>query len=192
MKAAIEALKDVFGRDTVLLRSGGSIPIVSLFDNVLNAPCVLMGFGLPDDNLHAPNEKMKLDNVFKGIDASAQYLRLLGRWTIVIDDRRQSDPDDHAVFTTTSRPHPLDGIRVADFSRVLAGPYCTMMLGDLGADVIKVESPLGDDTRRWGPPYVGGESAYYLCCNRNKRSIVLDLRRRARGDIARHWPCKAT
>jgi formyl-CoA transferase len=64
---------------------------------------------------------------------------------------------------------------VADFSRVLAGPYCTMMMGDLGADVIKVESQEGDDTRRWGPPYRGGESAYYLSCNRNKRSVVLDL-----------------
>src|SRR5215210_5531130 len=70
---------------------------------------------------------------------------------------------------------PLEGIRVLDFSRVLAGPYCTMMMGDLGADVIKVESPEGDDTRRWGPPYQGTESAYYLCCNRNKRSIVVDL-----------------
>lgn len=72
---------------------------------------------------------------------------------------------------------PLDGIRVVDLSRVLAGPYCTMLLGDAGADVIKVEPPAGDDTRRWGPPFVGGESAYYLSCNRNKRSIALDLSR---------------
>jgi formyl-CoA transferase len=74
---------------------------------------------------------------------------------------------------------PLQGIRVLDLSRVLAGPYCTMVFGDLGADVIKVESPEGDETRGWGPPFVGagqGESAYYLCVNRNKRSIVVDFK----------------
>lgn len=71
---------------------------------------------------------------------------------------------------------PLHGIRVLDLSRVLAGPYCTMVLGDLGADVIKVESPDGDETRAWGPPFTNGESAYYLCVNRNKRSIVVDFK----------------
>lgn len=72
---------------------------------------------------------------------------------------------------------PLEGIRVLDFSRVLAGPFCTMALADLGADVVKVESvDLGDETRAWGPPFVGGESAYYLCVNRNKRAIAIDLK----------------
>lgn len=79
MEAAVDALEEVYGKKPILMRSGGSIPIVSLFQNVLKAPSVLMGFGLPDDNLHAPNEKMKLDNVFSGIKASAHYLRLLGR-----------------------------------------------------------------------------------------------------------------
>ncbi len=69
----------------------------------------------------------------------------------------------------------LSGCLVADFSRVLAGPLATMVLGDLGATVVKVEHPRGDDTRRWGPPFVDGESTYFLAVNRNKRSIVLDL-----------------
>lgn len=69
----------------------------------------------------------------------------------------------------------LAGIVVADFSRVLAGPYATMLLGDLGATVVKVESPSGDDTRRWGPPWANGTSTYYQSVNRNKRSVVLDL-----------------
>jgi formyl-CoA transferase len=75
--------------------------------------------------------------------------------------------------------HPLlEGVRVLDLSRVLAGPYCTMMLGDLGADIIKIEAPgSGDDTRHWGPPFAqGGESAYFLCVNRNKRSLTLNLK----------------
>ncbi|MFQ5924087.1 MAG: CaiB/BaiF CoA transferase family protein, partial [Anaerolineales bacterium] len=71
----------------------------------------------------------------------------------------------------------LDGVRVVDLSRVLAGPYCTMMLGDLGAEVIKVEQPgFGDGARQWGPPWVGKESAYFLSANRNKKSMTLNLK----------------
>ena len=69
----------------------------------------------------------------------------------------------------------LAGLKVLDLTRVLAGPLCAMNLGDMGADVIKVEPPTGDDTRHWGPPHVGGEAAYYLGVNRNKRSVRLDL-----------------
>ena len=70
---------------------------------------------------------------------------------------------------------PLDGLIVADLSRVLAGPYCTMLLADMGATVIKVESPAGDETRTWTPPDRDGVSTYYLSINRNKRSVVLDF-----------------
>src|SRR5690625_3641153 len=71
----------------------------------------------------------------------------------------------------------LEHIRILDLSRVLAGPYCTMVFGDLGAEVIKVEAPGGsDDTRAWGPPFKEGVSAYYLSANRNKKSITVDLK----------------
>jgi crotonobetainyl-CoA:carnitine CoA-transferase CaiB-like acyl-CoA transferase len=83
-----------------------------------------------------------------------------------------------------SAPLPLEGIRVLDFTHALAGPYCTMLLGDLGADVVKVEAPDGDQARRWGPPFVQGESAYFLSVNRNKRSVVLDLKGEAGRDAA--------
>jgi crotonobetainyl-CoA:carnitine CoA-transferase CaiB-like acyl-CoA transferase len=82
---------------------------------------------------------------------------------------------------------PLDGIKVVDLSRILAGPYCTQYLGEMGADVVKVEPPLGDDTRGWGPPFVGesDEAVYYLAANRNKRGIVLDLKSERGQEAAR-------
>src|SRR4051812_15315540 len=74
-------------------------------------------------------------------------------------------------------PGPLAGLTVLDLTRVLAGPYCTMVLGDMGARVIKVEHPDGgDDTRAWGPPFVEGESTYFLSVNRNKESVTLDFK----------------
>src|SRR5690625_7126259 len=85
----------------------------------------------------------------------------------------------------------LNGIKVLDLSRVLAGPYCTQLLGDLGADVWKVESPRGDETRAWGPPYIEGESTYYLSVNRNKRSIVLDLKNPDGVELVRQLARKA-
>lgn len=93
--------------------------------------------------------------------------------------------DPHRPFASQTDPHtgPLAGLRVFDLTRVLAGPGATMMLGDMGADVIKIEKPgAGDDTRSWGPPFLKdadgndtGESAYYLCANRNKKSVTLDF-----------------
>ncbi len=90
---------------------------------------------------------------------------------------------------------PLDGIRVLDLSRVLAGPYCTQYLGDLGADVVKVEPPgPGDETRGWGPPFVGddeGESVYFMAANRSKRGITLDLTSEEGRQVARELALRA-
>jgi crotonobetainyl-CoA:carnitine CoA-transferase CaiB-like acyl-CoA transferase len=86
---------------------------------------------------------------------------------------------------------PLDGVLVADFSRVLAGPYATMLMADLGAEVIKVEAPGGDDTRTWTPPVRDGTSTYYLGINRGKRSIALDLRDEADAGAARELARRA-
>jgi succinate---hydroxymethylglutarate CoA-transferase len=78
---------------------------------------------------------------------------------------------------------PLSGVRVLDLSRVLAGPYCTQILGDMGADVIKIEHPNGDETRTWGPPYRNGESAYFISCNRNKLSLTLNMKVKESSEI---------
>lgn len=96
-------------------------------------------------------------------------------------DRQADTAQAHS--STQRRARPLEGVRVLDLSRVLAGPWCTQNLADLGAEVIKIERPgAGDETRAWGPPYLRdergedtGESAYYLCANRNKRSVAIDI-----------------
>ena len=73
-------------------------------------------------------------------------------------------------------PLPLEGVRVLDYTQIMAGPFCGMLLADMGADVIKLEKPGGDDSRRMAPPFIAGESAAFLAINRNKRGIVLDLK----------------
>ncbi|TVR95548.1 MAG: CoA transferase [Trueperaceae bacterium] len=103
--------------------------------------------------------------------------------TVTADTATSSPP--------TSAPGPLHGVRVVDLSRVLAGPFATMMMADLGADVVKIESPSGDDTRRWGPPWVEGESAYFTCVNRNKRGVVLDFKRDTDREVLQHLVASA-
>lgn len=93
--------------------------------------------------------------------------------------------------TPSSAAGPLAGLVVADFSRVLAGPYATMLMADLGAEVIKVESPAGDDTRHWVPPARGDTGTYFLSINRNKRSIVLDLTDPADAEVAHALSARA-
>src|SRR5207244_12726173 len=78
IRASAEAMIQVFGKETVYIRSGGSIPIVGVFDRYLGIPSVMMGFGLPDDNLHAPNEKFHLPNFLRGIEALGKYMEVLG------------------------------------------------------------------------------------------------------------------
>ncbi|KAL5007240.1 hypothetical protein ScPMuIL_016046 [Solemya velum] len=102
--------------------------------------------------------------LFQGKSSSPQ-----GRWHM---HRLTTDSS-----STCSNQGPLSGIRILDLTRVLAGPYCTMILGDLGAEVLKVERPgSGDDTRTWGPPFRGSESAYFLSVNRNKKSIAINMK----------------
>ncbi|WP_230533910.1 CaiB/BaiF CoA transferase family protein [Microvirga roseola] len=87
---------------------------------------------------------------------------------------------------------PLQGVKVLDLSRVLAGPWCTQTLADLGADVWKIEEPArGDDTRSWMPPEIGGESTYFMCCNRSKMSVALDLKTPEGQEVVRRLAAKA-
>ncbi|OGQ82777.1 MAG: hypothetical protein A3F90_06940 [Deltaproteobacteria bacterium RIFCSPLOWO2_12_FULL_60_19] len=93
---------------------------------------------------------------------------------------------------TARKPGALDGIRVLDLTRALAGPYCTMFLGDMGAEIAKVEQPgVGDDSRGWGPPFIGQESAYFLAINRNKKSLAIDIKSDQGAELVRRLACKA-
>jgi crotonobetainyl-CoA:carnitine CoA-transferase CaiB-like acyl-CoA transferase len=103
----------------------------------------------------------------------------------------QNQENEQSSDDATRKPGPLEGLLVADFSRVLAGPYCTMLLGDLGATVIKVESPAGDDTRGWQPPDRDGVATYYMSINRNKRSVVLDFKNDEDLQLARELAARA-
>lgn len=111
----------------------------------------------------------------------------MAAWTSLALSRHSSK---HLTMNDAPAPTgPLQGIKVLDLSRVLAGPWCTQMLGDLGAEVIKLEQPgQGDDTRKWGPPFLedgSRDSAYYLCANRNKRSIAIDIAKPEGADLIR-------
>ncbi len=100
----------------------------------------------------------------------------------------ENSPDHQSQHQSSA----LSGIRVLDLSRILAGPYCTQILGDLGADIVKIEQPgLGDGSRAWSPPDAGGESAYYLCINRNKRSMTLNLKSEEGREIVRRIAAKS-
>jgi crotonobetainyl-CoA:carnitine CoA-transferase CaiB-like acyl-CoA transferase len=104
-----------------------------------------------------------------------------------MSNQATSNPTTHARPV----PTPLAGVSVVDLSQNLAGPYATQILADLGADVIKVEPPGGDPARAWGPPFQGGESPLFLCANRNKRSVILDLRERAGRETLRRLTARA-
>src|SRR5438552_4831237 len=94
--------------------------------------------------------------------------------------------------TDSTMPAPLSGLTILDLSRVLSGPYCTMLAADMGARVIKIEHPIrGDDTRAWGPPFIEGESSYYLSINRNKESVAIDFKTDAGRDLVLALAAKA-
>ncbi len=104
----------------------------------------------------------------------------------MVAQQPESPKESNPHIVSSENDGPLTGIKILDLTRVLAGPLCTMTLGDMGADVIKVEQPgQGDDTRSWGPPFVGPFSAYYLAVNRNKRSLTLDVKSEEGRDLLR-------
>ncbi|CAH1788937.1 unnamed protein product, partial [Owenia fusiformis] len=129
----------------------------------------------------------KMEKLFKSLKIFISF-----RNNAKLDTRTQLCRLFSAHNTPSNSTAALDGIRVLDLTRVLAGPYCTMILGDLGADIIKVERPgAGDDTRTWGPPFCGSESAYFLSINRNKKSICVNMKSKEGQDILQKLASKS-
>src|SRR3954451_4483040 len=126
---------------------------------------------------HCHRRRRPLSSVHRG-DRVEEVDRQCGRLNTGSDRERGrlSGGEWRPGMSESERRGPLAGLLVADLSRILAGPYATMLLADLGADVVKVEGPQGDDTRTWLPPVRDGVSTYYLGINRNKRSVALDLK----------------
>ena len=121
------------------------------------------------------NATRRLEQLRKERDALMQAQSPSEQRSTEGEQRPRNESDGSGGNEGNSKP--LDGVRVLDLSRILAGPFCTMVMGDMGAEVLKVEKRNGgDDTRSWGPPFVKGESSYFLCVNRNKKSITMDLR----------------
>jgi crotonobetainyl-CoA:carnitine CoA-transferase CaiB-like acyl-CoA transferase len=141
--------------------------------------------------------RIKVDIAFDEPHALAgkpRFHPLAGRSTrtgVDNNGRGHMRASDHIASPAPSDP-PLVGVTVLDLTRVLSGPYCTMLLADMGARVIKIEQPgLGDDTRHWGPPFVGGESAYFLSINRNKESVTVNFKHPEGRRLIEHLAARA-
>ena len=155
IRASAEAMKQIFGKETVYIRSGGSIPIVGLFDQHLGIPSVMMGFGLPDDNLHAPNEKIYLPNFFRGIEAVRRYLEILGNVMTV---------DIEGVTLHLAHPDelPVRWVGQEELMRQL-----------LAAWMVLNEQDLPMNPRLLGKPGVGKTTLAYAAAKRMGRDVYI-------------------
>uniref|UniRef100_A0A452F1C0 Succinyl-CoA:glutarate-CoA transferase n=1 Tax=Capra hircus TaxID=9925 RepID=A0A452F1C0_CAPHI len=136
---------------------------------------------MPSNHLILCHPLLLLPSIFPSIRVFSNESALCIRWPnyalFLPKISNQLSSNIFSVLPDTDNVKPLEGVRILDLTRLLAGPFATMNLGDLGAEVIKVERPgAGDDTRTWGPPFVGTESTYFLSVNRNKKSIAVNIK----------------